>query len=165
MKLSANKKKVIVLASMVVLLVVAGTLNFVLNNNLPKLDAGIDEPDVTTTFFSALRTTRESKRAEQIAYYDSIINSESSTAEAIKSAQDAKLELAKMVETELKLENVIKSCGYNDVVVTLASSSVHVTLNKAELDKSDFEAVYTAVYNNSDYSTSQVTIIPYLEEK
>lgn len=161
-KISANKKKILVLASMVVLLVVAGTLNFVLNSNLPKQDGGTGG-DVTTTFFSALRTTRESKRAEQMAYYKAIIQDESSTAEAIGSAEEAMAALTKQIETELSIENVIMSNGYADVVVTLSDKAVHVTLNKSSLESIDLENVYQAVVDNSNYTTSQVTIIPYAE--
>lgn len=161
-KISANKKKILVLASMVVLLVVAGTLNFVLNSNLPKQGGGTDG-DVTTTFFSALRTTRESKRAEQMAYYKAIVNDETSSAEAISSAEQAMVALTKQIETELNLENIIMSNGYADAVVTLSDNAVHVTLNKAELEGIDLENVYQAIVDNTEYTVSQVTIIPYAE--
>lgn len=161
-KLSANKKKVIVLSCMVVLLVVAGVLNFVLNTNLPNA-GGNPDGDVTTTFFGALRTSRESKRAEQMAIYQSIADSETSTAEAKANAETAMAKLTAQIEMELNLETVIKTGGYADVVVSLSDKNVHVTLNKETLEITDLENVYLAVEDNTDYVSSQVTVVTYPE--
>ena len=73
-----KKKKIIVLSVMLVLLVVTGYLNVVLNNGTLPVGGNIN----TGNFFATYRTDRQATRAQEISYYDAIIASESSSAEA-----------------------------------------------------------------------------------
>lgn len=158
MKLSANKKKIIVLCSMVVLLIVAGTLNIVLNMNLAKKPI---DGDTATTFFSAYRTDREANRAEQIAYLDSIIKSDASTKDAIAAAEKQKLELCASMEKELVLEGLIKAKGYDDAVVTMSTNNINIIVNKAEFTSDDAGSILGVVLAETDYKATQVVLVPY----
>ena len=129
--MSANKKKVIVLCSMVFLLVVTGALNFFLGQKLPVKNEV--EGDVITTFFSSYRQDREAGRAEEIAYLDSIIASESASETAKSEAETQKNLICQNIESELILEGLIKSQGFEDAVVTLSTSSCNIIIKDQEL--------------------------------
>ena len=116
--IKANKKKIIVVACMVALLVATGCLNYFLNvQEQEGLEAGIgDQNNTTETFFSTYRTDREETRAQELEYLDEIIASASSTETAIASAEEQKLQITGAMETELVLEGLIKSKGFQDCV-------------------------------------------------
>ena len=132
-KLSANAKKVIVLCSMVALLIVKGTLNFVLNDKI--VQSGNDGNTVTTaeTFFTSCRAERETARAEEIALLDAILSSDTSTEELIASANEKKLELIDVIERELVLEGLVKAQGFEDAVVTMSEDNINVVVSQSEL--------------------------------
>ena len=95
MKIKPKTKKIIVLSVMVLLLVATGVLNFVLSDKLNKTTDNVnaDQGTVTQTFFAAAKSDRDSTRESEFLYLDAIMQSESSTESAKKSAQEQKLTL------------------------------------------------------------------------
>lgn len=160
MKLSANKKKFIVLTSMVLLLVVAGTLNFLLNSKLKDPAGG----ELETTFFAQHRTLRESSRAEQISLLDAIINSETSTAEAITNAENEKLTLCKIMEKELVLESLVKAQGFDDVIVTMGTTNCNIVVHKENMLATDADVIYDIITRETDYTSLNIVVTPVATE-
>ena len=99
-----KRTKIIILSFMVVLLGVTGYLNIVLNNSTKQTSTTV----TTTSYFTSYRNDRSSTRDQEILYYDAIIDSDSSSEEAVKSAQNAKLALISTMEKELAVEGLIK---------------------------------------------------------
>ena len=98
--IKANKKKIIVVACMVALLVATGCLNYFLNvKEQEGLEAGQGDLQTTETFFSTYRTDREETRAQELEYLDEIIASASSTESAVASAEEQKLQITGAMET------------------------------------------------------------------
>lgn len=159
MKLSANKKKIIVLCSMVALLIVAGTLNVLLNLKSPAKDP--EGGNTVTTFFTSHRSDREARRAEQMAYLDSIITNTASTKEAIAAAEAEKLELCTNMEKELMLEGLIKAKGYDDAVVIMSKDNVNVVIKKDEFNLDDAAKVLGIITSETTYLPTQVVLVPY----
>src|SRR5574344_759233 len=112
----SKKKKIIILATMFVLLVVTGYLNIALNKGTTVQTSG--ENVATGNFFTTYRTDRQTTRDEEVAYYDAIIASTSSSADAKASAEAKKESLVSNMEMELVTEGLIKAKGFDDVIVT-----------------------------------------------
>ena len=163
-KLSANAKKVIVLCSMVALLIVTGTLNFVLNDKIVR--SGNDGNTVTTaeTFFTSCRTERETARAEEFALLDAILSSDTSTEELIASANEKKLELIDVIERELVLEGLVKAQGFEDAVVTMSEDNINVVVSQSELTSEQVAGILSVILSETDYNATQVVVVPYSEE-
>ena len=90
-KLTENRKKILVLSCMVVLLVVAGTLSIVLNLNAGKTpDNSLD--GTQSTFFSELQSDKELRKNEQIALLDAIINNDNSTKKLLQMQRQRNLQ-------------------------------------------------------------------------
>ena len=158
-----NKKKVIILVSLVVLLVATGCLNYFLtvrNNNKTTSNTNLDE--ATPTFFATYRTDRESTRAQEILYLEDIISSANSDQETITGAQNKKLELVGTMETELALEGLIKSKGFEDCVVTISSNNVNVVVQDSELTLDEAAQILNIIVSETDYTAQNVVIIPYV---
>lgn len=153
----SKKKKIIILITMAVLLVVTGYLNIILNNNTTPTSGTV----ITTgNFFATYRTDRQSTRAEEIQYYDAIIASESSSAEAKASAEAKKEKLIDNMETELVTEGLIKAKGFEDVIVTNSLSSVNVIVKSAELTKPQVAQIVDIVKLQTGIVIDYIRIIP-----
>ncbi len=163
-KLSANAKKVIVLCSMVALLIVTGTLNFVLNDKI--VQSGDEGGTVTTaeTFFTSCRAERETARAEEFSLLEAILTSDTSTEELIASANEKKLELIDVIERELVLEGLVKAQGFEDAVVTMSEDNINVVVSQSELTNEQVSGILSVILQETDYTATQVVVVPYTEE-
>ena len=86
-----KRTKIIIITVMVLLLGVTGFLNVMLNNSVSN--SNNDNTQTTASYFQTYRSDRESTRDQEMLYYDAIIASETSTEDAIKSAEESKLAL------------------------------------------------------------------------
>lgn len=154
----SKKKKIIILATMFVLLVVTGYLNIVLNNNTTTI--ANSENVVTGNFFTTYRTDRQSTRNEEIAYYDAIIASATSSSDAKASAELKKQNLVSAMEMELVTEGLIKAKGFDDVIVTNSNNCVNVIVKSAELSSSEVAQIVSVVKEQANVSIENIKIIP-----
>lgn len=163
--LKANRKKIIVVCSMVALLVATGCLNYFLNaktdNSTPVGDTN-QQPEATTTFFATYRTDRESTRAQEIAYLDEIIASATSTESAIADAESQKLNITSSMEKELVVEGLIKAKGFKDCIVTMSTENVNIVVMDEDLTLEDAAQILNIVETETTFTAPQVVIIPYV---
>ena len=154
----SKKRKIIILATMFVLLVVTGYLNIALNGS----NATIANSDnvVTGNFFTTYRTDRQSTRDQEIAYYDAIIASATSSAEAKANAEQKKQNLVNAMEMELVTEGLIKARGFEDVIVTNSNSCINVIVKSAELSSSEVAQIVSIVQEQSNIGLENIKIIP-----
>ena len=151
-----KRTKIIILAVMVVLLGVTGYLNVALNN------ASQDVPTQTTTasYFASYREDRESRRDQELLYYQAIAESPDSTPEAIQSANAAREALIQQMDAELVVEGVIKGLGFNDCVITLASSNVNVLVDADTLTETEVAQIVDVVQQHLQTDLENIKIIP-----
>ena len=158
---SGNGKKIAVLVGMVLLLVATGVLNYYLSE---IRGAGKTDPngEVVATYFNSFRTDRQAVRQEAITNLDAIIQSADSSKEAKASAEEQKLLMCKNMETELTMENLIKSYGFEDCVVTLSAGNVYVVVKTEDaMTPQQVAQILSVVTQNSDYKPSDVIVTPY----
>ncbi len=150
-----KRTKIIILTLMIVLLGVTGYLNIVLNNS-------ITEPTNTTTttsYFVSYRNDRETSRDQQILYYDAIIDNESSTEDAVKNAENAKLELIAQMEKELAVEGLIKALGFSDCVISI-NEKINVVVDSSELTAGEVAQIKTTVMEQLGVEPRNIVVIP-----
>ncbi|MBR6788324.1 MAG: SpoIIIAH-like family protein [Clostridia bacterium] len=155
-----KKKKIIVLGGMVALLVLTGVLNVILNITAtnPSIDANAGT--TYTDFFTAYRADRVSSREQTMLYYDEIISSAETSAEAKAEAESAKLALSASMETELVLESLIKSLGFEDAVVTSTTENVNVIVKCEEMTGTQANQILEIIVTETETKASNVRIIP-----
>lgn len=152
-----KKKKIIILSVMAVLLVVTGYLNIALNQGVVETGS----TNITTSnFFTTYRSDREATRNQEIEYYDAIILSESTSAEARKNAETKKAQLIESMETELVTEGLIKAKGFEDVIVTSTTANVNVVVKSAELTSSQVAQIVSIVQQQTGMAIDYIKIIP-----
>lgn len=153
-----KRTKIIIIAAMVLLLGVTGYLNVVLNNSVSDNNDGAV---TTSSYFQTYRADRESTRDQEMLYYDAIIASESSTAEAIATAESAKLALIGQMEQELVVEGLIKAKGFEDCVVTISDENVNAVVSSAEqLTTTEVAQIVEIIQSQLNTSIENIKIIP-----
>lgn len=162
--IKANRKKIIVVFSMVALLVATGCLNYFMNvktsDSTPTGDNVGNE--TTPTFFETYRTDRDATRDQEIAYLDEIIASASSTETAVQDAESQKLNITSSMETELVLEGLIKAKGFSDCIVTMSTENVNIVVMDEELTLEEAAQILNIVETETSYTAPDVVIIPYV---
>ena len=121
-----KKRKVVILASMFVLLCVTGYLNFALNNSSPV--GG--KIETNTNLFNMFRNTRADERARDIMIYENMIGNSNYSAESQASAEAKLFEIRANVTFETAAEGLILAQNYADVIVNRSNGFVNVLLKK-----------------------------------
>lgn len=161
-------RKTIVIASMVLLLLVTGFLNWKYTQAKAGQEAQGNgttnqQPDdgiTTTSTFSDYRLERERTRTQEITYIDSIISNTNTDQETLAEAQLMKLELTDTMEKEMLLEGLLKAKGFEDVFVTLGDQSINVVVKDAELSQAEVAQILELVQRETSMSAMNVKIIP-----
>ena len=159
MKTMSKKKKIIILSVMVALLLVTGYVNVALNSSLSN-NITQTSSNVSANFYTTYRTEREATRAQEIQFYDSIIASATSSAEAKTEAELNKMNLIATMEKELVTEGIIRGKGFTDAIVTSSSSNVNVFVQSAELTSIEVAQITTVVTEQLGVEIDKIVIIP-----
>ena len=158
--MTSKKNKIIILTGMVALLVLTGVLNIVLNLTADGDVLDVSGTDVYTDFFTSYRDYRTESREQTLMYYDEIIASESTSADAKAEAEASRLQLMQDMETELTLEGLIKALGFEDAIVTSTTENVNVIVKCAELTGTQAAQIKEVVVTETGLSALNLRIIP-----
>ncbi len=152
-----KRTKIIILSAMILLLGVTAYLNVVLNSSINSNDTVIE----TSSYFQTYRSDRESTRDQEMLYYDAIIASESSSEEAVKNAQSAKLSLVNQMEKELVVEGLIKAKGFEDCVVTISDNNVNAVVKANSLTSTQVAQIVSVIQTElTSVNLANIKIIP-----
>lgn len=153
-----KRTKIIIITAMVLLLGVTGYLNIVLNSSVSS--GPTNSQTATVGYFQTYRSTRESTRDQEMLYYDAIIANETSSEEAIKNAEDAKLTLINQMEKELVVEGLIKAKGFDDCVVTISDQNVNAVVKADDLTSTEVAQIVAVIQSQLNTSIENIKIIP-----
>lgn len=160
----SNKKKIIIMSSLVLLLAVTAVFNFVFANIFTSNTATDGAP--TANYFTTYRAERTTSRNEELVQLDSVIALYDEGDEKYEEATGMKLEIVAAMEKELVLENMVKSLGFSDAVVSVSSDSdnVNVFINSAELNYDTALSIYNMMKNETGVVAGNIIIMPVYAE-
>lgn len=160
----SNKKKIIIMSSLVLLLAVTAVFNFMFANASRNVTA--DGGVTTANYFTTYRSERTTTRNEQIVQLDSVIALYEAGDEKYEEATAMKMEIVSAMEKELILENMVKSLGFSDAVVSVSSDSdnVNVFINSAELNYDTALSIYSMMKNETGIVAGNIIIMPVYAE-
>lgn len=160
----SNKKKIIVMSSLVLLLAVTAIFNFVFANVGTE---AVKSGGVTlANYFTTYRTERTTTRNEALVQLDSVIALYDEGDERYEEATAMKMEIVAAMEKELILENMVKSLGFSDAVVSVSSNSdnVNVFINSAELNYDTALSIYNMMKEETGIVAGNIIIMPVYAE-
>jgi stage III sporulation protein AH len=152
------------MSSLVLLLAVTAIFNFVFaNNGAAVLTSGGVTP---ANYFTTYRTERTTTRNEALVQLDSVIALYDEGDEKYEEATEMKMEIVAAMEKELVLENMVKSLGFSDAVVSVSSDSdnVNVFINSAELTYDTALSIYSMMKNETGVLSGNIIIMPVYAE-
>ena len=160
----SNKKKIIVMSALVLLLAVTAVFNFVLANTnaLASAEGGV----TTANHFTTYRTERSTTRSEELVQLDSVIALYEEGDAKYEEATQMKMEIVAAMEKELVLENLVKSLGFSDAVVSVSSDSdnINVFINSSELTYDTALSIYNMLKNETGVVSGNIVIMPVYSE-
>ncbi len=161
--MKANKKKIIVLVSLVILLAGVACLNYFLTVQKAKTSSSNTETiSATPTFFATYRDDRKATRSQEILYLEEIMASSTSDETTIANAEKMYLDLISTMETESTLEGLIKGYGFDDCIVTISDNNVNVVIKDSELTLEETAQVLSIITDQTEYTAADVIVIPYV---
>ena len=98
-----------------------------------------------STYVLDMKMTREKERNELTQDLNEMINNPSTSEEVRQEASSMKLQLVKDQETELKIEHLLSTKGFEDALVYISSGSVNVVVNEEKLEKADAAKIFDLV--------------------
>ncbi len=161
----SNKKKIILMSSLVLLLAVTAIFNFVFANS--KMHSTTAGDGVTTAnYFTTYRTERTTTRNEELVQLDSVIALYEEGDARYEEATQMKMEIVAAMEKELVLENMVKSLGFSDAVVSISSDSdnINVFINSAELNYDTALSIYNMMKKETGVVAANIIIMPVYAE-
>ncbi len=153
----SKTKKIIILSTMFLLLGITGFLNVMLNNQVVNTGSGtISE----SNFFTTYRSDRQAVRDQELLYYDAIIASAESSADAKTNAEEMRASLIAAMDSELVTEGLLKAAGFEDVIVANTSGNVNIVVKSAELTGEEVAQIVTVVKEQINIDIDNIKIIP-----
>ncbi|HOL17716.1 MAG TPA: SpoIIIAH-like family protein [Bacillota bacterium] len=119
-------------------------------------DWGYDEGGA---FFMEYRLQRDRVRAQEMEMLEGIINNPNTSAEAKEEAEDMLMELVKLMEQELLIENMIKAQGYEDAVFFYRNRVATVMVKKQELSEREFVQIAETVAGVAGVEKEEIQVI------
>ncbi len=160
----SNKKKIILMSSLVLLLAITAIFNFVLANTAST--ATVDNGVTTANYFTTYRAERTTTRNEELVQLDSVIALYEEGDDKYEEATEMKMEIVAAMEQELVLENMVKSLGFSDAVVSVSldSDNVNVFINASELNYDTALSIYNMMKNETGVVAGNIIIMPLYAE-
>ena len=153
-------KKIIILVSMALVLIVASVLNVtLLADNAGNANGGADS---IASFFESSRADRLATRNYEIEQLNSIINLEGDEyLDARANALAQKSAIVDAMETEMLLETLLMAQGFSDVLVNVSASTdnVNVIVDADELTRADTAKIYNIITTETAIAPDYVKII------
>lgn len=160
----STKKKIIIMSSLVLLLAVTAVFNFIFATSVTT--SASDNGVTTANYFATYRSERTTTRNEELVQLDSVIASYEVGDEKYEAATEMKMEIVSTMEKELVLENMVKSLGFSDAVVSVSmdSDNVNVFINSLELNYDTALSIYNMMKNETGIVAGNIIIMPVYAE-
>ena len=159
------KGKQLIICSVAVLLTVAGYLNIMYGRGDDAMETvenvgeiHLVEEEKAGDFFEAARMERETSRLDAMETLSTIAENENSESTSKAMAEEEIINLAKVRDTEAMTESIIKSKGYEDVVVFINGDRVNAVVKADEMTEQDATKISEIISTQTGIEASGIKI-------
>ena len=179
------KKKEVVATALVVLIGVAGYLNWSYQDTIRVTDGGsyleeakklgeaeyvsTDKTDVTeeeaeetaaqASYFTEAKLSKDNSRSKALEILNQTATNESFDSEVRKQAQNKIVSIAENTEKEAIIENVARAKGYKDISVYIDGENVEIIVKKKDFSSQDVKTIKEIVTSELLTSSKNIKII------
>ena len=111
------------------------------------------------TYILDMKMTREKQRNDLAQDLKEIINNPSTSEEARKEASTMKLQLVKDQDSELKIENILSTIGFENALVYISSGKVNVVVSEEKLTESDAAKIFDLVAEEANVKYENIKVM------
>ncbi len=112
-----------------------------------------------TNYFIEYRLSRDKLRANLIERLNEIINNEKTTEQIRTEAQKRIIDIGDLAESELYIEGLIRSKGFDDALVFLSKDSARVVVDTNDLTEQEVMKILDIVKEETSLHTSNIKIM------
>ncbi len=161
----SNTKKIALMSTLVLLLVVAAVFNFVLAGTR-SATVGAAGDGASMNFFTTHRAERNSTRSEEFVQLDGIIAAYASDTQEYAEAVAAKQKMVQIMEDELVIETMIRAMGFSDAVVAIGADSenINIFINSSELNADTVMKIFSIFEDEKGIRNGNIIIMPIYAE-
>lgn len=179
------KKKEVVATALVVLIGVAGYLNWSYQDTIRVTDGGSyleeakklgeaeyvssDKLDITedeaeevaaqASYFTEAKLSKDNSRSKALEILNQTATNESFDNEVRKQAQNKIVSIAENTEKEAIIENVARAKGYKDISVYIDGENVEIIVKKKDFSSQDVKTIKEIVTSELMTSSKNIKII------
>ena len=128
------------------------------NTNTPD-ESSNTSVSAQSNYFEAYRTNRQSIRDMEMRYVQTVSDNQNSDSAVKKEAEERLLEIASLMEKELKIENLIKAKGFEDVIAFVEEGSVNIVIKAEQITSAQATKILKIVVDETGEASQNVTII------
>ena len=177
------KKKEVIATALVVLIGVAGYLNWSYQDTIRVSDGesyveeakklgeaefvsnpqsevtDVSAPAVLDEYFSEAKLSKDNSRSRALEILNQTATNESFDGDVRRQAQDKIVSIAENTEKETIIENLAKAKGYKNISVYIDGESVEIIVKKDNFSSDDAKTIKELVTSELDTSAKNIKII------
>ena len=177
------KKKEVIATALVVLIGVAGYLNWSYQDTIRVSDGesyveeakklgeaefvsspqsevtDVSAPAVLDEYFSEAKLSKDNSRSRALEILNQTATNESFDGDVRRQAQDKIVSIAENTEKETIIENLAKAKGYKNISVYIDGESVEIIVKKDNFSSDDAKTIKEIVTSELDTSAKNIKII------
>ncbi|MBC5996048.1 SpoIIIAH-like family protein [Romboutsia ilealis] len=112
-----------------------------------------------SSYILDMKMTREKQRNDLAQELNEMINNPSTSEETRKEASEMKLKLVKDQDTELKIENLLSTKGFEDALVYISDGKVNVVVNEEGFGKEDAAKIFDLVAEQAEVEYDNIKLM------
>ena len=170
-------KKQIVLASLVLILGIAIYLNWqfansdqsltvtdVLNGNTSQTNYGeaelVDAKTSDSNYFEKARLEKQKTRDEASENLKKLLEKDDLSSEEKATATNEALSIAKLMESETTIENLVKAKGFEDCIAYVDNEKANVVVKITDMTAEQAAQIKDIILSETNVDVSNITVTP-----
>ncbi len=123
-----------------------------------KEQVGEEASNLNIDYFVEHRLSRDKLRANLIDRLVEIVDNDKTDDAKRAEAQEEIMEIGRISETELRIEGLVKSKGFEEVLVLLTDEDIKVVVSTDELTETDMVKILDIVKAETDFEMDSIKI-------
>ncbi len=111
------------------------------------------------TYILDMKMTREKQRNKLVQDLNEMINNPSTSEESRKEASNMKLQIVKDQETELKIENLLSTKGFENALVYIGDEKVNIVTSEEKLEQEDAAKIFDLVAEQANVKYENIKLM------
>lgn len=163
--MNGKNKKALLLCGLFLAVIAAGYANYAItakkagDDGSKKVSAEIQDGE-TVDVFASFKNDRESSRASELSYIESVVSSAEADEATKSKAQEQKLAMVANMESELLSEGIIETKIGVSAVVAISGDSVSVVVDKEVLSEAEVTQIAEIIRTQTNKASENIKIMP-----